>query len=653
MSSADNHIFEFGQFRLDATERMLSRNGEPLPLAPKVFDTLVVLVRHRGHLLEKNELMEEVWPDTFVEEINLAVNISTLRKVLGESDHGRPFIETVPKRGYRFVAEVSEPSGASDEIIIHNRVRARIVAGERTEWPAPKSEMGADVRSDLARAAKSRPMRRGVLVAVLGASVVLIGLLAVLLWRISHGPTATAAPQIKSIAVLPFKPINSEANDEYLELGVADDLINRLSGLKEVVVRPTSTVRKYTNVNQDPVAAGKELRVDSVLEGNIQKLGDRVRVTATLWSVAQGKSLWSNQFDENLQDIFAFEDSISQRVAEAVVPQLSGADRKLLARRHTESPQAHDAYLKGIYFWNKRTDEGLNKAISYFQQAIDQEPDFARAYSGMADSYVLLYDYNALSPDEAVPKARTAAQKAIALDNTLAEPHSSLGYLETLYDWNWREAEKEFKTAIDLSPNYATAHHWYGLHLAFEGRFDESLQELSKAQQLDPLSLAINSNVGRVLYFNHQYDSAIAQLKATVDLDPDFWGAHYKLAEAYEGAGRYEDAVTEYEKAFELSGDKSLADTISHGYASSGYRGAMQAWMKLLQEKAGRGEPNAFGLAELHASLGDKDLALNYLGQAVKERNSWVVMINCHPKFDGLRRDPRFQDLVRSEGLTP
>ena len=644
MNNGENHIFEFGQFRLDEEERILSRNGEPLPLAPKVFDTLVVLVRHRGHLLEKNKLMEEVWPDTFVEEINLAVNISTLRKVLGESDSGRPFIETVPKRGYRFVAEVSEPSYQS-ELVIHNRVRARIVSSEATEWAGPAT----NVESPMATASKSRPLRRRAMLAVLGA--VAVALLAIPLWRISHGRTATAAPTVRSIAVLPFKPINSEANDEYLELGVADDLINRLTGLKEVAIRPTSTIRKYTNVNQDPIAAGKELKVDAVLDGNIQKLGDHVRITATLWSVSQGKPLWSNQFDEKLQDIFAFEDSISERVAQAVIPQLSGEDKRLLARSHTENAQAHDAYLKGIYFWNKRTEDSLTKAISYFQQAIDAEPNFARAYSGMADSYVLLYDYNMLSADAAVPRARAAAQKAIALDNTLAEPHSSLGYLETLYDWNWREAEKQFKTAIALSPNYANAHHWYGLHLAFSGRFDESLQELQKAQQLDPLSLAINSNVGRVLYFNRQFEAAIVQLKGTVDLDPDFWGAHYKLAEAYEGASRYQDAVSEYEKAFELSGDKDLAEAMRAGFAKSGYRGAMEAWLQNLQEKARQGEPVAFGLAMVYASLGNNDQAFNYLGQALKERTSWSVLINCHPKFDGLRRDARFQELLRSEGL--
>ena len=650
MNNGENHIFEFGQFRLDTTERILSRNGEQLPLAPKVFDTLVVLVRHRGHLLEKTQLMEEVWPDTFVAEINLAVNVSTLRKILGESEDGRPFIETVPKRGYRFVAEVSEPSYKS-EFVIHNRVRARIVAREKTEWLATETEVDAPVSRDITGVAKSASLQRRVVLAVLGAGVVAVGLLAIPLWRISHGRTATPAPPVRSIAVLPFKPINAEANDEYLELGVADDLINRLTALQEIAVRPTSTIRKYTNLNQDPIAAGRELKVDAVLEGNIQKLGDHVRITTTLWSVSQGKPLWSNQFDENLQDIFTFEDSISARVAQAVIPQLSGEDKRLLARNQTENAQAHDAYLKGIYFWNKRTEDGLTRAISYFQQAIDAEPNFARAYSGMADCYLSLYDYNMLAPDMAVPKARTAAQKAIALDNTLAEAHTTLGYLETLYDWNWRDAEKEFKTAIALSPNYANAHHWYGLYLAFTGRFDESLHELSTAQQLDPLSLPINSNLGRVLYFNRQFDAAIAQLKATVDLDPDFWGAHYKLAEAYEGAGRYQDAVSEYEKGFELSGDKSLAEAMRRAFATSGYRGAIEAWLSQEQENARNGQRVAFGLAQLNASLGHNDLALTYLGQALKERTSWVILINCHPKFDGLRRDARFQELLRSEGL--
>jgi len=650
MNPREQDLFEFGPFRLDAAERMLLRNGQPVLLAPKVFDTLVVLLRHRGHLLEKNQLMKEVWPDTFVEEVNLAVNISTLRKTLGESEDGRPFIETVPKRGYRFVAASEVPDGSDDELVIQNRIRARIVA----------SDVGAPLTTeatDLAHSRAHKPaterflLRRPVLIVILAVSALLLAMPFIWAWRASHTPAAAAAPKIGSIAVLPFRPINSAARDEYLELGLADDLINRLSSLKQVVVRPTGTVRKYTNENQDPLIAGKELRVDSVLEGNIQKLGDRVRVTATLWSVPQGKSLWSGQFDENLKDIFAVEDSISERVAEAVLPQFSGEDKKLLAKRQPESPQAHDAYLKGRYFWNKRTEEGLQKGISYFQQAIDAEPNFARAYSGMADCYVLLYDYNMLSPAVAVPKAKAAALKAIELDNTLSEPHSSLGYVETLYDWNWAEAENEFKTAIALNPNYATAHHWYGLQLAFEGRFDESLQEITRAQQLDPLSLPISSNLGRVLYFSRRYDRAVEQLKATIDLDQNFWGAHYKLAEVYHATGRYQDAISEYEKAFELEGDHAFAEALRQGYTDAGYQGALKRWLARLQERARNGQPSSFAFAEVYTLLGDNDQALSYLDKALNERTSWSVLINCNPTFDRLRGDPRFQQLVRREGL--
>ena len=652
MMSKEHEHFEFGPFRLDAAERMLLRNGQPVLLAPKVFDTLVVLLRHRGHLLEKNQLMKEVWPDTFVEEVNLAVNISTLRKTLGESEGGRPFIETVPKRGYRFVAALSEVQDGGDELIIQNRIRARILSSEQDARLTSEGTDPAHSRPNKELATKRWTLQRGVLILILAVTALLIAMPFIWAWRTSRGPAAAAAPRIGSIAVLPFKPLNSTARDEYLELGLADDLINRLSCLKQVIVRPTGTVRKYTNENQDPLIAGKELRVDSVLEGNIQKLGDRVRVTATLWSVPQGKSLWSGQFDENLKDIFAVEDSISERVAEAVIPQLSGDDKRLLVKRQTESPQAHDDYLKGRYFWNKRTEEGLNKAITYFQRAIDEEPGFARAYSGMADCYVLLYDYNMLAPNVAVPRAKAAALKAIEIDNTLAEPHSSLAYVETLYDWNWQEAEKEFRTAIALNGNYSTAHHWYGLHLAFEGRFDESLEEIKRAQQLDPLSLPISSNLGRVLCFSRRYDQAIEQLKATVDLDQNFWGAHYKLAEVYQASGRYQEAITEYEKSFELDGDQALAEALRQGYADAGYQGALKRWLARLQEKARNGQASSFGFAEVYTFLGNNDQALSYLDKALNERTSWVVLINSDPTFDRLRSDPRFQQLLRREGLT-
>jgi len=367
--------------------------------------------------------------------------------------------------------------------------------------------------------------------------------------------------------------------------------------------------------------------------------------------VADGKALWSGKFDEHATDIFAVEDSISEQVAEALTPQLTGEERKLLTKRGTESPAAHELYLKGRFFWNKRTKEGFTKAIDYFQQAIKIEPNYALAYSGIADCYSLLYDYDMLAPSASVPQAREAALKALQIDNRLAEAHCALASVESRYDWNWSEAEREFKTAIELNRNYDTAHHWYALHLALTRRFDESLQEIKRAQELDPLSLPINANMGRILYFSRQYDQAIKQLQYTLELDPNFWGAHYKLAEVYATTGRYQEAIAEYSKSAELEGDKELAGVLSKGYAESGYRGAMQMWLNKLVERSTQQHVSPLGLAEQYLALGKNDQALNWLEKAADDRVSWIVLINAQPKFDSLRKEPRFKELLRREGL--
>ena len=655
MGNPERHLYEFGEFRLDTAERLLLRKGEPVSLPPKVFDTLVVLVEHGGHLMDKDQLMRELWPDAFVEDVNLSVNISALRKVLGESEGGGHYIDTVPKRGYRFVADVRELEGESEDLVVHSRIRARIVSerlGITTTSELP--EPAAAERRNTFIAAPRLNRKRKIVPAALGASVLVLGLTlaAVYFHNSSRGSgISTPVSKMNSMAVLPLKPLGQASDDQYLELGIADDLINRLSNLKQVVIRPTSAVRKYTDAGQDPVAAGKELKVDTVLEGNIQKLGDRVRVTVRLLSVSDGHALWSGKFDENARDIFAVEDSISEEVAEALIPQLTGEERKLVTKRGTESPEAHEAYLKGRYFWNKRTGEGFNKAIEYFKQAIQIEPNYALAYAGIADCYVSLYDYDLIPADSAIPNAKAAASKAIQIDETLAEPHCSLAYVESLHDWNWPEAESEFKKAIALNPNYATSHHWYALSLAFEGRFDESMQEIKRAQELDPLSLPINGNVGRILYFRREFDRAVEQLQYTLELDPNYSGAHYKLAEVYAITGRHEEAVSEYERWLELGGDKELARALKKGYEDSGYRGAFQMWLSKLQQQSKQQHVSPYALAVLYLAQGKNDQALSYLEKAADDRSSWIVLIKADPKFDNLRKEPRFKDLLRRMGL--
>ena len=644
MTCQGQSLYEFGPFRLDVTERLLQRDGQAVPLAPKVFDTLVVLVRHNGHLVRKDKLLKEVWPDTFVEEVNLAVNVSTLRKVLGEMESGQPYIETVSKQGYRFTEAVRET--ANQEKDLAARIGAAELDSEARHQRSSPAVPGIEVRPG--RQWAIRRMTTPSL--ILAACFLLAGIGLVLYFRSGHATTSTSPVQLNSIAVLPFKPLGPNREDQHLELGIADDLINRLSRLKQLVVRPTSAVRRYSDVTQDPIAAGKELKVDSVLEGNIQRVGDRIRVSVRLVKVDDGRALWSGTFDESVQDVFTVEDGISSRVAIALAPQLSGEDLKLVTRHEPESPQAHEAYLKGRYFWNRRTEEDTRKALETFQQAIKLDPVYAMAYSGLADCYLSLYDYQFSAPDEVVPKAKTAAARALELDETLAEPHASLARLKWLYDHD-RTAEKDFLRATELNPNYATARQWYGRYLADVGRFDEAIAELKRAQELDPVSLAIGSNLGVVLYYARRYDQSIAQLQRTIELDANFELSHWLLANVYERKQMYREAVGEYQKALNLQEDHELAAAIGESFDRGGFPMATRTLLNGLKLKQKKDPGYSYTLARYAAILGDKEQAFESLDTASRYRHPWLVQLKVDPQFDGLRSDARFAELLRRERL--
>lgn len=656
MSSSEKHIYEFGEFRLDTAERLLLHNGKPVVLPPKVFDTLVVLVENSGHLLDKERLMHELWPDAFVEEVNLSVNISSLRRVLGESASGGHYIDTVPKRGYRFAADVRELEGASADLLVHNRIRARIVSEEvETRTPAEGAELtDAKHASALIAASSSRADGTWKIVpAVLGASVLVLGLmLASVYFRNSIWKSPASSARVNSMAVLPFKSLGQPGDDQYLELGIADDLINKLSSLKQVVVRPTSSVRRYTDPGLDPVAAGRELKVDSVLEGNMQRLGDRIRVTVRLVTVPDGRALWSGKFEENQRDLFAVEDSISERVAEALTPQLTGEERKLLAKHGTESSDAHEAYLKGRFFWNKRTADGINKAITYFQKAIEIEPNYALAYVGLADCYIVLEEYAGRPASETLPKAKTYAERALQLDETLAEGHASLGLIYHNL-WQFGEAEKEFQHAITLNPNYPTAHHWHSYHLLTIGRRDESLAEIKRAEELDPLSVIIGDNLVLAYFLRRDFAAAFAQAGRMIELDPNFPDAHQQLGKVYLEEQRYPEALTEFQKGVDLSGRGSPYLTyLGYCDALEGKRTEALALAKELEQKYQKREASGYDIAGVYAGLGDKDRAFAWLEKVFQTRGSLLTNITFEPAFDSLRSDPRYADLLQRMGIS-
>jgi DNA-binding winged helix-turn-helix (wHTH) protein/TolB-like protein/Tfp pilus assembly protein PilF len=657
MSRLSKHFYEFGPFRLDARERLLLHEGETVQLTPKAFDMLLALVENSGHLLEKNELMQRLWPDSFVEEGSLAQNISLLRKALSENE-SQKFIETVPRRGYRFVASVRELEDDADLIgREHSEATIAVKAEQEPKIPEKFAEE-REVKEQKTLPASSRVsaiFRRKPKQAILAASFALAIVVAALLYfdNLSK-PHQIADRTIKSIAVLPFRSLGVDDGDEYLGIGIAETLTTRLSSLKLLTVRPTSAVLKYASAEKETVVAGRELEVDTVLEGSIRRLGERLRVTARLVSVPDGSVLWADKFDENFTDIFEVEDSISGKVTEALALKLSGEEQKRLTKRYTDNPEAYQLYLKGRYFWNKRTEDGFNRGIAQFKQAVEKDSNYALAYAGLADSYIGLTFYNFAAPNETMPKAKEAAMKALAIDNALAEAHASLAHVLMNYDWNWPEAEKEFKLSIELNADYATAHQWYGVHyLTATGRPEEALQEMKRALELEPTSLVMNSFMGAALFFAARYDEAIEQCRRTIEMDPNFAVAHWYLGLAYEQKELFDDAIAEFQKATTLSGGSPLMQaSLGHAFAKANRKHEATKILDELKELSKQRYVSSYEVAAIYVALGDNEQAFQLLERAYNEHSFHLVYLKAWPQFSVVRADPRFQDLVQRLGLS-
>src|SRR3984957_8873715 len=547
MGTSVNHLYEFGTFQLDPPERLLLCDGQPIPMPPKAFDLLVVLVERSGHLVEKEELLKAVWPGSFVEEGNLSVTISVLRKALNDDRGMHKYIETVSKRGYRFVADVREIGEPENVPASPPRLEPQASIQESTP---PQQVAAAVLRSGTIRA------RKIFLWSVLAAALGLCGflLLARMAARRGDGTNQVqGAVTIHSLAVLPFQTLGAKRSDQYLGLGMADALITRLGNTGKIIVRPTSAIQKYAENNLSPQAAGQEQGVDAVLDGRIQRAADRVRLTVQLIRVRDGVQLWGESFEKEYTDIFALEDSLSERVAQSIRLKLTGEETRRFTKRATARPDAYEAYVKGRYFWNKRTEKGMIKGLEYFRQAIALDPTFAEAYVGIADSYATLGLYAMLPPKEAFPAAKEAAKRALEMDDGLAEAHASMGFIYFYYDWNAAEAVKEFQRSLAENPNYALAHSWYGENLAAMGRFQEASIEAQHAMEDDPLSLIIGSNAGWTYSLAGKGDQAIEILKKAIEIDPSFPRTHFRLGRAYEQKKSYDLAISELVQAVNLS----------------------------------------------------------------------------------------------------
>ena len=658
VSQSNEPTYQFDRFELDPVRRMLLRDGKAVPLKPKVFETLLVLIRNSGRVMDKDELMQQVWPDTVVEEVNLAHNISVLRKALGQKSDENRFIITVPGRGYGFVADVTQSSAqASAALSEYELTRSRLIVEEqeRNLPDAPQPRDGAASRSLSARELKGRaglvPSRKAFAIGAVAVSVVVV-IAAVLAIRNSPPPKPQPSIRIKSIAVLPFKPLVAESRDESLEMGMADTLIARLSNIREISVRPISAVRRYTGLEQDAAAAGREQKVDAVIEGQIQRSGEKMRVTVRLVRVEDGAPMWTDQFDEDVSDIFRVQDSISERVVGVLAARLSGEEKALVSKHSTDNPDAYQLYLRGRFFWNKRTGEAILKGIDFFNQAIEKDPNYALAHVALAESYVLLFEYGESTPQEAYSKARTAATKALTIDDKLTEAYTTLAYIKSDYDWDFAGAEKEYRRAIELNPNYAIARHWYGEYLALMGRSTESIAEMRLAMELEPLSLSINKEMGTNLYFARQYDQAAEQLKKTVDLDSSFVPAHIYLGFVYREKKLYQEALAEFQKALSLDPENSIVRShLGHIYTVLGRRDEANEVIKQLKELSKRRPIALTGIALIYAGRGEKDQAFEWLDKAYDQRDGYLPYLKVDPVWDSLRSDQRLAELLRRVGF--
>jgi DNA-binding winged helix-turn-helix (wHTH) protein/TolB-like protein/Tfp pilus assembly protein PilF len=636
MNGQTNRFYEFGAFRLDPAERLLLRAGEVVPLAPKAFETLLALVERHGRVWEKDQLIKRIWPDTYVEEGNLTQHIFTLRRALSDGQNGSQYIETIPRRGYRFVADVREEWDAP---IVEERARMSAIIDPEGEASAAGGKTG-------------RKLRHRSAVIIMAVSLTLIALIAALVhFRISS-ESKERGPVVSSLAVLPFKMIGGEGNDDRLGLGMADALITRLGNLKQVSVRPTNSVRNYAAPGQDPLAAGRELKVEAVLDGNIQRVGDHLRLTAQLIGVRDGAPLWSGKFDERFDNVFAAQDLISERVAEALALRLTGEQRESLRKRYTDNIEAYQAYSSGRYFWDKRSGEGVRKATEYFQRAINLDPNYALAYAGLADCYIS--GHLGLPPREGYAKAEAAAMKALQLDDTLAEAHNSLA-ITRFFVWDWPGAEREYKRAIELDPNCAAAHEWYAFYLETVGRMDEGFAEIHRALALNPLSLTINTGLGRMYYSNRQYDQAIAQYRKTLELDPNILWVRLRLGQALSQKGLVDESPAEFTKAREIFPASSGADVVSIRLAQAqAFMGRREEAEKIIDQWKRLTPATRISLLDvaiIYVGLGEKDEAFALLERAYAERDFYLASLKSDPRFDSIRSDPRYKDLLRRLGL--
>lgn len=626
--SKQTHYCRFGPYRLDMVDQLLLREGEVVSLTPKAVQTLLALVENRGRMMGKDELMKIVWPDTFVEEGGLARNISLLRKMLGDTSESGGYIETIPKRGYRFVAPVKEVHGEED------------ATSDSLQQEPPSASPGAPA-----------PSRKRIWATV--AVVAVVGLISGALiysWYSGRAGTGIGTGGIESLVVLPLDNLSGDPSEDYFAAGMTEAVLTNLAKISalKVISYPSA---KYVDLGKSPAELAKELRVDAALKGSVVRSNDRVRVNARLVRAGTGEQLWAEEYEQRLSDVLGLQSEVSTAIAQSIQVKMTPQEEARLVTVRSVVPEAYEAYARGRFYWNRRTGEGLQKGMGHFQQAIEADPGFAQAYSGLADAFALLgsVPYDALPPSEAMPRAKGLALKALELDDTLAEAHVSLAYVKLSFDWDFPGARKEFERAIELRPSYAMAHHWYGHYFLAAAELDRAVAEMEQAVELDPLSLINIVGLGWAHYYSREYDSAIAEYRRVLTMDTNFVMAHYAFGLALEKKGLYDEAIAEFQRAISLSGGTMGAvAALGHAYAKSGRTAEAGQQIGLLEGilKQGRYVP-ALYLAYIYAGLGENDRAFDWAKKACEERSDYMIYINVDPILDGIRSDPRFGDLLQ------
>jgi TolB-like protein/DNA-binding winged helix-turn-helix (wHTH) protein/Flp pilus assembly protein TadD len=626
--------FKFGVFEADLRTGELTRLGKRVRLQEQPFQLLAMLLENAGELVTREELRDRLWPKTIVDfDHGLNKAISKVREALGDSAENPRFIETVASRGYRFLADV---------VVVHDG-KPETIAGDlaRRETPGIPRPVDAGISTN-------RPPRPfGWRLPGFGIALILAVSLSWIFYSWRH-----PLPSIRSLAVLPLQNLSSDASQDYFADGMTDELITHLGQIGAIRVISRTSAMTYKNARKPLAEIARDLNVDAVVEGSVLRSGERVRIDAQLIQVPADRQIWAESYEGDFRDTLALQSRVARSIAQQIRATLNLREQVALEKSKAVNPEAFEAYLKGRYFWNKRTGDGLRTAVKYFNHAIEIDPTYAEAYSGLADSYALSgdWEYGVLSPQDAFRKAKAAATKALALDDSLGEAHTSLAFALDLYGWDWETAEAEYKLAIKLNPGYATAHLWYAWHLILMGRNSEGLSELRKAESLDPLSLIISADMADALCIAHLFDEAVQQSKKTLQMDPNFAIGHYELGQAFEQKHLHDQAIAEFQRAIEISGHSGVLDSsLAYVYAVLGRKEEAIKIAKDLEAQRDQNPSVEANIALIYVGLGDQDQAMSWLNKGYEARFNPSILLR--PAFDSLRSDARFKELLRRVGL--